>query len=74
MKTTNFIFDTEPMKSEYAQLQAVETEYLNPISNGFKDYDENIDEAIEKLKAAGLDKFMEEVQKQFDEFMANKTA
>ena len=74
MKSTNFIFDTEPVKSEYAQLQAVETEYLNPISNGFKDYDENIDEAIAKLKAAGLDKFMEEVQKQFDEFMANKTA
>lgn len=72
LKSTNFIFDTEPVKSEYAQLQAVETEYLNPISNGFKDYDENIDVAIKKLKAAGLDKFMEEVQRQFDEFMAAK--
>lgn len=72
LKSTNFIFDTEPVKSEYAQLQAVETEYLNPISNGFKDYDENIDKAIEKLKAAGLDKFMEEVQRQFNEFMKAK--
>lgn len=72
MKSTNFIFDTEPVKSEYAQLQAVESEYLNPISNGFEDYDENIDKAIEKLKAAGLDKFMEELQKQFDAFMDEK--
>lgn len=69
MKTTNFIFDMEPVKSEYAQMQAVESEYLNPIANGFKDYDENIQTAIEKLKTAGVDKFMEELQKQFDEFM-----
>lgn len=71
-KTLNFIFDTEPVKSEYAQLQAVESEYLSPIANGFKDYDENIDKAIEKLKAAGIDKFMEEVQRQFDEFKASQ--
>ena len=71
-KTQNFIFDTEPVKSEYAQIQAVETEYLSPIACGFKDYDENIDKAIEKLKAAGIDKFMEEVQRQFDEFKASQ--
>ncbi len=71
-KSTNFIFNVEPVKAEYAQLQAVETEYLSPITNGFKDYDENIDKAIEKLKAAGIDTFMAELQKQFDEFMKNK--
>ena len=71
-KTQNFLFDTEPVKSEYAQIQAVETEYLSPIACGFKDYDENIDKAIEKLKAAGIDKFMEEVQRQFDEFKASQ--
>ncbi len=71
-KSTNFIFDIEPVKAEYAQIQAVETEYLSPITNGFKDYDENIDKAIEKLKAAGIDTFMAELQRQFDEFMKNK--
>lgn len=71
-KSTNFIFDVEPVKAEYAQIQAVELEYLSPITNGFKDYDENIDKAIEKLKAAGIDTFMAELQKQFDEFMNNK--
>ncbi len=71
-KSTNFIFDIEPVKAEYAQIQAVETEYLSPITNGFKDYDENIGKAIEKLKAAGIDTFMAELQRQFDEFMKNK--
>ncbi|MDL2300859.1 ABC transporter substrate-binding protein [Lachnospiraceae bacterium OttesenSCG-928-D06] len=71
-KTMNFIFDTEPVKSEYAQLQAIETEYLSPIANGFMDYDENIEVAIKKMKDAGIDKFMEELQRQFDAFMASK--
>lgn len=72
-KTMNFIFDSEPVKSEYAQLQAIEKEYLDPIANGLKDYDENIDEAIQKLKAAGIDTFMAELRKQFNTFMESKS-
>lgn len=71
-KNAGFVFDTESVKAEYAQLQTVKSEYLDPIYNGFKDYDENIDEAIKKLKDAGIDKYMAEMQKQFGEFMKNK--
>ena len=55
-------------------VQAVEQEYFNPITNGLVDYDEAIDEALTKLEEAGIDRFLEEYQKQFSEFYANKTA
>jgi putative aldouronate transport system substrate-binding protein len=71
-KTINFIFDIDPVKAEYANMQAVEEEYFTPITLGFKDYEENIDKATAKLKDAGVDKFMAELQRQFDEFMKNK--
>lgn len=45
---------------------------MNPISSGFVDYEEALPAAIEKLKQAGLDKYVEEYQRQFSEFMAKK--
>lgn len=72
MKSSGFIFDVSPVSAEYAQMQAVQSEYLQPIYMGVSDYDENIDVAIEKLKDAGIDKYMEEIQRQFDEFIKNK--
>lgn len=71
-KDLGFNFDMTPVQTEYAQLQAVEQEYLNPITNGFVDYEEGIDKALQKLEEAGIDKFLEEYQKQFTEFYENK--
>ena len=71
-KNIGFAFDMTPVKTEYAQLLAIEQEYLNPISSGFVDYEEALPAAIEKLKQAGLDKYVEEYQRQFSEFMAKK--
>lgn len=71
-KDIGFAFNMEPVKTEYAQMQAVEQEYLQPISLGFKDYDSNIGSALKKLKDAGVDKFIAEYQKQFAEFLKNK--
>lgn len=71
-KDIGFSFNMDPVKTEYAQLQAVEKEYFDPMTHGFKDYDSNIDTALEKLDEAGIDKFMEEYEKQFTEFLANK--
>lgn len=73
-KDLGFSFDMTPVQTEYAQMQAVEQEYFNPITNGLVDYDEAIDEALTKLEEAGIDRFLEEYQKQFSEFYANKTA
>lgn len=71
-KSSGFLFDSTPVETEYTQLLAVESEYLQPITLGFKDYDENIDEAIERLKKAGIDAYVEEYQRQFSEWMAAK--
>jgi putative aldouronate transport system substrate-binding protein len=73
-KDIGFSFNMEPVKTEYAQMQAVEQEYIQPISQGFKDYDSNIDTALKKLRDAGLEKFIAEYQKQFSEFISSKKA
>ena len=73
-KDLGFSFDMTPVQTEYAQMQAVEQEYFNPITNGLVDYDEAIDEALKKLEEAGIDRFLEEYQRQFSEFYENKTA
>lgn len=71
-KDVGFAFDMEPVKTEYAQMQAVEQEYFEPMTQGFKDYKSNIDVALKKLKTAGIDKFLSEYEKQFTEFLKNK--
>lgn len=71
-KDVGFSFNMEPVKTEYAQMQAVEQEYFKPITYGFKDYDSNIKTALQKLKDAGVDKFIAEYQKQFTEFLKTK--
>ena len=53
-------------------MQAGEQEYFNPITNGLVEYDEAIDEALKKLDEAGIDRFLEEYQKQFNAFYESK--
>lgn len=71
-KDVGFAFNMEPVKTEYAQMQAVEQEFLKPITLGFKDYSSNIETALKKLKDAGIDKFMAEYEKQFKAFLESK--
>lgn len=71
-KDLGFSFDMVPVQTEYAQMQAVEQEYLHPITNGLVEYDDAIDEALKKLDEAGIDKFLEEYQRQFNEFYESK--
>lgn len=72
-KDLGFSFDMTPVQTEYAQMQAVEQEYFYPITNGLVDYDEAIDEALKKLDEAGIDRFLEEYQKQYNDFFAGKS-
>lgn len=71
-KSYGFMFDTTPVATEYSQILAVESEFLNPITMGFVDYEENIDEAISRLKKAGIDAYLAEYQRQFSEWVASK--
>ena len=63
-KLTGFSFDTKPVATEVAMLTSIYDEKLKPMAWGFLDYDENIDAVIAELKAAGLDNYIAEYQKQ----------
>lgn len=69
-KTSGFAFDSTPVSSELSMMTAVWTEYLEPMTYGLLDFKENYSTAIEKLKNAGLDKYMEEYQKQYSAWYA----
>lgn len=72
-KTAGFSFNSEPVASELAMMTAVWTELIEPMTLGILDYDENYDKMIQQLKKAGLDKYMEEYQRQYSEwYAANK--
>ncbi len=66
-----FELNTDNIKTEIANLSAVEKEF-DYLVYGAEDYEKLHKEFVEKLKSAGLEKVMAEVQKQIDEFIANK--
>lgn len=41
---------------------------------GLKDFDSSIDELRSEMQKAGWDAYMAEIQRQFDEFLADKNA
>jgi putative aldouronate transport system substrate-binding protein len=71
-KDIGFAFDLTPVSTEYAQMQAVEQEYFNPMTAGIVSYADGYEEAVEKLKSAGIDTFLEEYQRQFSEFIESQ--
>lgn len=69
-KLSGFAFDSTPVASQLAGMTAVFNEKLRPMSMGFLDYEENIEEALSQLKNAGLDEYIAEYQKQYSEWYA----
>jgi len=62
-----FTFDQGPVKSEVAAVTNVQNQYLVGLESGTLEY-EMIDKFIEELKAAGIDRIIEEKQRQLDEW------
>lgn len=71
-KTYGFTFDESEVESQVAQIQTVVTQYIDPMSFGFIDYDKNIEKVIAELKKAGLDTVIAEVQKQYSAWKAQQ--
>jgi len=65
-----YAVDREPIKTEIAQVIAVYEEHVVPILRGWVSYDEAAPAAIEKLKDAGADTIVAEVQRQLEEWKA----
>ncbi|GFZ83360.1 ABC transporter substrate-binding protein [Paenibacillus marchantiophytorum] len=72
--TLGFRFNADPVKSEIAQIDAVGQVYVGVANNGYVEYDDFYPEFKSKLKAAGIDKVIAEVQKQLNDFVAKKAA
>ncbi len=73
-KLQGFTLDTDPIKIELAQVTAVVGEYKTSLNSGAAaDPMKLYEEFQEKLVAAGDDKIVEEIQRQIDEWRANKS-
>ena len=68
----DFFFDPSEVKAEMSNVQAVYTSDIMPIYDGVVDYEAKIDAALQKLKAAGIDKVIAEYQRQLDAYKASK--
>lgn len=71
-KDLGFVFDTSAVEDVVAQLSSVYTEYCEPMLLGFTTYESGYEELLTRLKDAGIDKYLEEYQRQFSEFYNNK--
>lgn len=68
-KAFGFRFDSEPVKTEYAKLCSVYEEYDKVFGTGsMTDFDAYYAEARRKLNDAGIDKVLEEVNRQYREW------
>lgn len=68
-----FTFDTDPVKEELANRQAVMDEYGKMLQYGLQeDVEAAVADYIDRMEVAGTDKIVEELQRQVDEFLAAK--
>lgn len=64
-----FIFDASKVQTELSNLQTEIIASIYPIKVGMVSYEDNIDQAIANLKAAGLDAYLEEYRTQFAAYL-----
>ena len=67
-----FVFDTQPVKSQIAQCTAVTDQYLAGLCTGYLDPSKYYSVFIDKLKRAGSDQIITEMQKQLDKWSKTK--
>lgn len=71
-KTVGLVYDLEPIKSEVAKVKAIQQELAVALELGAVDTDKIYNTLKEKLKTAGFDKILEELQRQTDTYLASK--
>ena len=70
---TGFMFDSTPVADAAANLSAEAESLLAPLKCGLVSYDEGFESALSTLKAAGLDDYLAEYDKQFQEFLSGQS-
>lgn len=69
---TGFMFDATPVADAAANLSAEVESVLAPLKCGLVSYEEGFDSALSTLKAAGLDEYLTEFERQFKEYLAQQ--
>lgn len=67
-----FVFDPANVANEITAIENVNAKYFGALQTGSVDPAENIPKFVEELKAAGIDKVIEEKQRQLDAWLAEK--
>ncbi|SCW61053.1 putative aldouronate transport system substrate-binding protein [Paenibacillus tianmuensis] len=67
-----FQFDSSKVENELAAVKSVSEEFKKAFETGSVEPSEVLPKAIDKLKAAGINKVMDEAQKQLDAWRAKK--
>lgn len=68
-----FLFNSDQVKSEIANLKSVSTQYAQPIYIGaVEDVEAAFDTLVQHMKKAGIDKVKAEVQKQAADYLARQ--
>lgn len=65
-KALGFAFDNSSLMNEYTAMVNIYNEYSKQLEMGFLDPDKGIPEMVERLKGAGLEKYIAEKQAQLD--------
>ena len=65
-----FRFDPTPVEAEYQNVIAEWDRSILPIKMGNQDYDDAFENALDRMKDAGLDTVVDEYREQFDEWYA----
>jgi len=71
-KAYGFTFDTTAVVTEIASVTAVNDEFMVAIGNGVVDPEIEIPKFLEKLEAAGIQRIIDEQQRQLDEWLATQ--
>jgi putative aldouronate transport system substrate-binding protein len=70
-KLIGFSFNQEPVMSEMANIDGVLKEYLDGLNTASVDINKRLPEFLDKLKKAGSEKVLAELQKQINEWKAS---
>jgi len=70
--TLGFSFDPQPVMNEITAVRNAWNQYIPALAVGSIDTDKYVQEAIDKMKRAGSDTIIAEMQKQYDAWLASK--
>lgn len=69
----NFLFDSSLLLDEMSELETVKEQYIQPLNLGLStDIDADLVVLQSKLKEAGIDRYMDELQRQLDKIKPGK--